>query len=117
MKNIILVFIVFCLTIFSAYFMITTDSEQEDKKYSKQEKTEQASEKKEKTQKKEEKKLDIKTQQDLSEIIYSKKDEQTKMNAYNEAIDKGIIPRSNNYQESVYAYEESVWLKNNMSNK
>ncbi|RIN15140.1 hypothetical protein BU075_10200 [Mammaliicoccus vitulinus] len=113
MKNIILVVIVFCLTILSAYFMITTDNKQEDKKDAHKEKTEQASKKKEKAQKKQENEPKIKTQKDLSKVIYSDKDEQAKMNAYNEAIDKGILPRSNNYQEAVYAYEESVWLKNN----
>lgn len=35
------------------------------------------------------------------------------MNAYNEAIEKGILPRSHNYQEAVYAYEESVWQGEN----
>ncbi|PTI83991.1 hypothetical protein, partial [Mammaliicoccus vitulinus] len=112
-KNIILVVIIFCLTVLSAYFMITTDNKQEDKKDASKEKTEQASKKKEKAQKKQENEPKIKTQKDLSKVIYSDKDEQAKMNAYNEAIDKGILPRSNNYQEAVYAYEESVWLKNN----
>ena len=112
MKNIMLVVIIFCLTILSAYFMITTDNKQEDKKDASKEKTEQASKKKEKTQKKQENEPIIKTQKDLAEIIYSKKDEQTKMNAYNQAIDKGILPRSNNYQEAVYAYEESARLEN-----
>ncbi|WP_237727758.1 hypothetical protein [Mammaliicoccus vitulinus] len=93
--------------------MITTDNKQEDKKDASKEKTEQASKKKEKAQKKQENEPKIKTQKDLSKVIYSDKDEQAKMNAYNEAIDKGILPRSNNYQEAVYAYEESVWLKNN----
>lgn len=93
--------------------MTTTDKDEKDSKGTKQEKTEQAAKKKEKTQKKQEKELIIKTQEDLAEIIYSKQDEQTKMNAYNEAIQKGILPRSNNYQEAVYAYEESVSLKNN----
>lgn len=35
------------------------------------------------------------------------------MNAYNEAIKKGILPRSHNYQEAVYAYEESVGMLEN----
>jgi len=48
--------------------------------------------------------------------MYSKQDEQTKMNAYNEAIKKGILPRSHNYQEAVYAYEESVLLSRNDGN-
>ncbi|PTJ75011.1 hypothetical protein BUZ84_14095 [Mammaliicoccus sciuri] len=113
MKNIILVVIIFCLTVLSAIYMMTTDNDSEDSKATKQEKTEQAAKKKEKTQKKQEKEFNIKTQEDLAEIIYSKQDEQTKMNAYNEAIKKGILPRSHNYQEAVYAYEESVWLKNN----
>ncbi|MBN4910821.1 hypothetical protein IDG46_12820 [Staphylococcus sp. EG-SA-13] len=113
MKNILLVATIFCLTVLSAIYMTTTDKGEKDSKGTKQEKTEQAAEKKEKTQKKQEKELIIKTQEDLAEIIYSKQDEQTKMNAYNEAIQKGILPRSNNYQEAVYAYEESVSLKNN----
>ena len=93
--------------------MMTTDNDSEDSKATKQEKTEQAAKKKEKTQKKHEKEFNIKTQEDLAEIIYSKQDEQTKMNAYNEAIEKGILPRSHNYQEAVYAYEESVWQGEN----
>lgn len=113
MKNILLVAAIFCLTVLSAIYMMTTDNSSKDSKATKQEKTEQAAKKKEKTQKKQEKEFNIKTQEDLAEIIYSKQDEQTKMNAYNEAIKKDILPRSNNYQEAVYAYEESVWLKNN----
>ncbi|MDQ7131013.1 hypothetical protein BUZ90_11295 [Mammaliicoccus sciuri] len=113
MKNIILVIIIFCLTIMSAILMITTDNDSKDSNDNKQEKTNQASKKKEKTQKKQKKELNIKTEEDLAEIIYSKQDEQTKMNAYNEAITKGLLPRSHNYQEAVYAYEESVWLKKN----
>ncbi len=97
----------------SAVLMITTDNVDKDSKDAKQKKTEQTAKKKEKTQKKQEKEINIKTQEDLAEIIYSKQDEQTKMNAYNGAIKKGILPRSHNYQEAVYAYEESVWLKKN----
>ncbi len=93
--------------------MTTTDKDAKDSKGTKQEKTEQAAKKKEKTQKKQEKELIIKTQEDLAEIIYSQKGEQEKMNAYNEAIKNGILPRSHNYQEAVYAYEESVWLSKN----
>lgn len=95
--------------------MITTDNEAKDSKKTKQEKTEQTSKKKEPHQKKQDKEMNIKTQEDLADIIYSKQDEQTKMNAYNEAIKKGILPRSHNYQEAVYAYEESVWLSKNES--
>ncbi|GEM_PF-1491334 len=113
MKNIVLVLVIFCLTIMSAVLMITTDNVDKDSKDAKQKKTEQTAKKKEKTQKKQEKEINIKTQEDLAEIIYSKQDEQTKMNAYNGAIKKGILPRSHNYQEAVYAYEESVWLKKN----
>ncbi|OOV38834.1 hypothetical protein BS756_05330 [Staphylococcus sp. MB371] len=113
MKNILLVATIFCLTVLSAIYMMTTDNDSKDSKGTKKEKTEQAAKKKEKTQKKQEKEFNIKTQEDLAEIIYSKQDEQTKMNAYNEAIKKGILPRSHNYQEAVYAYEESVWLKKN----
>ena len=113
LKNIILVVIIFCLTVLSAIYMMTTDNDSEDSKATKQEKTEQAAKKKEKTQKKHEKEFNIKTQEDLAEIIYSKQDEQTKMNAYNEAIKKGILPRSHNYQEAVYAYEESVGMLEN----
>ncbi|WP_226908916.1 hypothetical protein [Mammaliicoccus vitulinus] len=93
--------------------MIATDNKGENNKKEEKKKTEQVTQDKEKPQEKKEQELNIKTQQDLSEIIYSKKDEQTKMNAYNQAIDKGILPRSSNYQEAVYAYEESVWIKNN----
>ncbi|MEB6096087.1 hypothetical protein [Mammaliicoccus sciuri] len=113
MKNVILVVIIFCLTVLSAIYMMTTDNDSEDSKATKQKKTEQAAKKKEKTQKKQEKEFNIKTQEDLAEIIYSKQDEQTKMNAYNEAIKKGILPRSHNYQEAVYAYEESVGMLEN----
>ncbi|MFI3130526.1 hypothetical protein ACODQN_13455 [Mammaliicoccus sciuri] len=113
MKNIIFVAAIFCLTVLSAIYMIKNDNNSTDSKDTKQEKTDQATKKKSKTQNKPEKDLNIKTEKDLAKIIYSEEDEQTKMNAYNEAIKKGILPRSNNYQESVYAYEESVWLKNN----
>ncbi len=113
LKNIFLVTTIFCLTVLSAILMMTTDDDTKGSKDIKQEKIEQAAKKKEKTQKNQKKELEIKTQEDLAKIIYSKQDEQTKMNAYNEAVKKGILPRSNNYQESVYAYEESVWLKNN----
>jgi len=113
LKNIIFVAAIFCLTVLSAIYMIKNDNNSTDSKDTKQEKTDQATKKKSKTQNKPEKDLNIKTEKDLAKIIYSEEDEQTKMNAYNEAIKKGILPRSNNYQESVYAYEESVWLKNN----
>ncbi|MEB6197763.1 hypothetical protein [Mammaliicoccus sciuri] len=112
MKNIILVAFIFCLTVFSAYFMMTTDNKSDNQKDSKKHKTEQTSKKKEKTEKKHDKALNIKTQKDLSEIIYSNKDEQTKMNAYNEAVKKEIIPRSNNYQNAELAFEESLKIKN-----
>ncbi|MCD8825168.1 hypothetical protein [Mammaliicoccus sciuri] len=115
MKNILLVAIIFCLTVLSAVLMIRTDTDHKDSKKTKQEKTEQSTKKKEKSQKIQEKEINIKTQEDLVKIIYSKQDEQTKMNAYNEAIQKGILPRSHNYQEAVYAYEESVWLSKNES--
>lgn len=114
MKNILLIGIVFCLTVLSAILMITTDNESKNSKETKKEKveqTEQSDKKKDNTQKKQDKEFNIKTQEDLAEIMYSKLDEQTKMNTYNEAIKKGIIPRSDNYQEAVYAYEESVRLK------
>lgn len=113
MKNIVLVVVIFCLTIMSAVLMITTDNEAKDSKKTKQEKTEQTTKKKEQQSKKQDKAINIKNQEELAEIIYSKQDEQTKMNAYNEAIKNGILPRSHNYQEAVYAYEESVWLKKN----
>ncbi len=105
MKNIILVAFIFCLTVLSAYFMMTTDNKSDDQKDSKKHKTEQ-------TSKKQAKALNIKTQKDVSEIIYSNKDEQTKMNAYNEAVKKEIIPRSNNYQNAELAFEESLKIKN-----
>ncbi|MCD8787765.1 hypothetical protein C6576_14140 [Mammaliicoccus sciuri] len=113
MKNIILVIIIFCLTIMSAILMITTDNDSNDGKDNKQENTHQVAKKKEKTQKKHEKEFNIKTKEDLAEVMYSKQDEQTKMNAYNEAIKKGILPRSLNYQEAVYAYEESMRMLEN----
>ncbi len=113
LKNIVLVVVVFCLTIMSAVLMITTDNEAKDSKKTKQEKTEQTTKKKEQQPKKQDKAINIKNQEELAEIIYSKQDEQTKMNAYNEVIKKGILPRSHNYQEAIYAYEESVWLKKN----
>ncbi|MEB6286917.1 hypothetical protein [Mammaliicoccus sciuri] len=105
MKNIILVAFIFCLTVLSAYFMMTTDNKSDNQKDSKKHKTEQ-------TSKKQDKALNIKTQKDVSEIIYSNKDEQTKMNAYNEAVKKEIIPRSNNYQNAELAFEESLKIKN-----
>lgn len=105
MKNIILVAFIFCLTVFSAYFMMTTDNNSNGQKDSKKNKTEQTSEKKDKE-------LNVETQKDVSKIIYSNKDEQTKMNAYNEAIKKEIIPRSNNYQKAELAFEESLKIKN-----
>ncbi|MBM6629602.1 hypothetical protein JTF04_07885 [Mammaliicoccus vitulinus] len=116
MKNLILIGSITIITIFSAYLMLMTDSKSEDKKDPKQEKSEKSkseSEDKGNSQKKQDKELQINNQQDLQEIIYSEKDEQIKMNAYNQAIEKGVLPRSNNYQEAVYAFEESVWIKNN----
>ncbi|MEX5943385.1 hypothetical protein AB6G71_14300 [Mammaliicoccus sciuri] len=71
--------------------MMTTDNKSDNQKDSKKHKTEQTSKKKEKTEKKHDNELNIKTQKDLSEIIYSNKDEQTKMNAYNEAIKKRYL--------------------------
>ncbi|MCJ1759061.1 hypothetical protein MXM39_01170 [Mammaliicoccus sciuri] len=85
--------------------MMTTDNKSDNQKDSKKHKTEQ-------TSKKQDKALNIKTQKDVSEIIYSNKDEQTKMNAYNEAVKKEIIPRSNNYQNAELAFEESLKIKN-----
>lgn len=117
MKNIILVAFIFCLTVLSAYFMMSADNKSDNQKNSKKHKTEQTSKKEENTEKKHDKELNIKTQEDLAEIIYSKQDEQAKMNAYNEAIKKEILPRSNHYQEAVYAYDESVWMKNNINNE
>ncbi|RIO06678.1 hypothetical protein [Mammaliicoccus sciuri] len=111
MKNILLIGIIFCLTVLSAILMMTTDNESKNSKETKKEKVEQSDKKKSNTQKKQVKEFNIKTQEDLADIMYSKLDEQTKMNAYNEAIKKDIIPRSYNYQEAVYAYEESVRLK------
>ncbi len=111
LKNILLVVIIFCLTVLSAILMMTTDNDSKKNKDTKKEKTELTTKKINKTQKKKEKEFNIKTQKDLAEIIYSKQDEQTKMNAYNNAIKNGILPRSEHYQESVYAYEESVELK------
>ncbi len=113
LKNILLVAIIFCLTLLSAVLMITTDHDDKSSKKTKQEKTEQTTKKKEESQKKQDKEIHIKTQEDLAKIIYSKQDEQTKMNAYNEAIKKGILSRSHNYQEAVDAFEESVWLSKN----
>lgn len=84
---------------------MTTDNNSNGQKDSKKNKTEQTSKKKDKA-------LNIKTQKDVSEIIYSKKDEQTKMNAYNEPVNKEIIPRSNNYQKAELAFEESLKIKN-----
>lgn len=111
MKNIILVVLIFCLTIFSAYYMTVTDSKPDDKKDAKQEKTEKSK----KSSKDGD--LNIKTQKDLERIINSKKDEQTKMNAYNQAVNKKIIPRSEHYQSAEDAYEESVQLKNGKNEK
>ncbi|WP_239701136.1 hypothetical protein [Mammaliicoccus sp. D-M17] len=90
-------------------FSDTSDNTNQEKK----EQSKSVKKNKEKSKKNSEKELKINNRQDLQEIIYSKKDEKTKMNAYNQAIEKDILPRSNNYQESVYAYEESVWLQNN----
>ncbi|MES5812899.1 hypothetical protein ABKP99_13615 [Mammaliicoccus sciuri] len=89
MKNIIFVAAIFCLTVLSAIYMIKNDNNSTDSKDTKQEKTDQATKKKSKTQNKPEKDLNIKTEKDLAKIIYSEEDEQTKMNAYNEAIKKG----------------------------
>ncbi|MGK9044279.1 hypothetical protein [Mammaliicoccus vitulinus] len=111
MKNIILVVFLFCLTIFSAYYMTVTDSKPDNKKDAKQEKTEQSK----KSSKDED--LNIKTQKDLEKVINSKKDEQTKMNAYNQAVNKNIVPRSEHYQNAEAAYEESVKLKNGKNEK
>jgi len=37
------------------------------------------------------------------------------MDAYNQADEKKILPRSNNNQEAIYAYEEKVQLKESKS--
>ncbi|MCD8807858.1 hypothetical protein K1Y25_01140 [Mammaliicoccus sciuri] len=100
MKNIILIVLILCLTICSAILMISTDSEDTSKTKDK------------KTSQKSGKKLELKDQKDLEKIIISNKDEQTKMNAYNEAVKKEIIPRSNNYQKAELAFEESLKIKN-----
>lgn len=55
--------------------MMTTDNKSDDQKDSKKHKTEQTSKKKEKNEKKQDKALNIKTQKDVSKIIYSNKDE------------------------------------------
>lgn len=80
--------------------MMTTDNNSNGQKDSKKHKTEETSNKKDKE-------LNIKTQKDASKIIYSNKDEQTKMNSYNEAIKKEIIPKSNSYQKAELAFERS----------
>lgn len=105
MKNILLVATIFCLTVLSAIYMMTTDNDSKDSKGTKQEKTEQAAKKKEKTQKKHDKEFNIKTQEDLAEIIYSKQDEQTKMDAYNEAIKKGY------YHEATTTKKQFMHMK------
>lgn len=99
MKNFILIVLILCLTICSAILIISSDSE--DTKKAKDEKTSQKSDEK----------LEIKNQKDLEKVIISNKDEQTKMNAYNEAVKKEIIPRSNNYQKAELAFEESLKIK------
>lgn len=108
MKNLIPVILVVCFTLFTGYLMITGEmgTDEKDDKATEQKKDAKSS--KEKKEKKEGK-------QDLAEIIYSKKDEKTKMDAYNQAVEKKILPRSNNYQEAVYAYEESVQIKESIS--
>ncbi|WP_436871589.1 hypothetical protein [Mammaliicoccus sciuri] len=113
MKNLILVVFIFFLTVMSAILMMTTGNDSTDIKDNKKENTEKVVKKKENSEKKVVKRYNIKNQEDLAKIIYSKQDEQTKMNAYNEAIEKEILPRSHNYQEAVYAYEESVWQSEN----
>ncbi|RIL46532.1 hypothetical protein BUY93_13120 [Mammaliicoccus fleurettii] len=113
MKNLILIVIIFFLTVMSAILMMTTGNDSTDIKDTKKENTAKVVKKKEVSDKKEVKGFNIKNKEDLAKIIYSKQDEQTKMNAYNEAIEKGILPRSHNYQEAVYAYEESVWQGEN----
>lgn len=99
MKNIILIAFILCLTICSAVLMITTDSEEGNSK------------KHEKVAHKNNGNLEIKNQSDLKRIIYSNKDEQTKMNAYNEAVKKEIIPRSKHYQNAEVALKESLKIK------
>src|SRR5699024_12406026 len=88
------------------------DTDEKEDKTTKQKKDAKSyKEKKEK----QDSEMKINNQQDLAEIIYSKKDEKTKMDAYNQAVEKKILPRSNNYQEAVYAYEESVQIKESIS--
>ncbi|MBO1209484.1 hypothetical protein P3U44_12335 [Mammaliicoccus sciuri] len=108
MKNIFIIIFVICLTIFSAYYMITSEYHPKENTSTKHEKKE-----KKKSVHKKEDELKINNLNDLQEIVYGNKDEKTKMNAYNQAVEKNLIPRSNNYQSAVYAYEESIWIKNN----
>lgn len=118
MKNLIPVILIICFTIFTGYLMITGEmgTDEKDDKATEQKKDAKSSkEKKEKTEEKQDSEMKINNQQDLAEIIYSKKDEKTKMDAYNQAVEKKILPRSNNYQEAVYAYEESVQIKESKS--
>lgn len=111
MKNLIPVIIVVCLTLFTGYIMTTGEMELEKKE-------DKASEQKKdaKTDKdKKDSEMKINNQEDLAKIINSKKDEKTKMNAYNQAVEKKILPRSNNYQEAADAYKESVKIKESKS--
>lgn len=114
MKNLIPVILVICFTIFTGYLMITGEmgTDEKDDKATEQKKDAKSSKEKKEKQDSE---MKINNQQDLAEIIYSKKDEKTKMDAYNQAVEKKILPRSNNYQEAVYAYEESVQIKESKS--
>lgn len=110
MKNLLLIVFVICFTVFSGYLMASESLQEKDLEVSKHDSTNKKTKEKPKRQQDE---LQIENKQDLAEIIYSDKDEEIKMGAYNKAVEKGILPRSNNYQEAVNAYEESVWMEEN----
>lgn len=111
MKNLIPVIIVVCLTFFTGYIMTTGEMELEkkDDKATEQKKDAKTAKEKQDTE------MKINSQEDLDKIINSKKDEKTKMNAYNQAVEKKILPRSNNYQDAADAYKESVKIKDSKS--
>lgn len=117
MKDFFLILSIFILTVTFGYLMLDSESlkdevsnkkENQQHKYAKK-KTEDVS----KNKKYKVSEFEVRNEKDIQKIIYSNKNEITKMKAYNQAVDKGIIPRSNNYQFALNAYEESVWLKNN----
>lgn len=117
MKDFFLILSIFILTVTFGYLMLYSESLKDEVSNNKENQQHKYAKKKiedvSKNKKCKVSEFEVRNEKDIQKIMYSNKNEVTKMKAYNQAVDKGIIPRSNNYQFALNAYEESVWLKNN----